>query len=507
MANQTTQFKRTVSGTINSGVRSVFGGEGRRYFIIEHKDDSATHRRGEQQKLIVDEVFIGRDKKCQVLIDEQFGTVSREHAVITRVGDQWKLIHRSNTNDTFVNGQRVMGEQLLQNGDEIQLSYNGPRLGFIIPQGDQSLVKSIGMTARLNLFRQQALRPYKTALTLLTILFCLAVAGLVTGLVLANKETKLTQAELGEVKVQAAADKRAADEEIASLKKNIAYLASRGSGSGGHANVQGSKNSKVDYGGMLKPFESNVYFMKMTKLVFKCDEGTTAYDLISDEYPDGRWEYYFKDDEAPIATGFVTSDGYFYTARHVVEPWAYYANLADEEKTAAFILANLLIHYGGRVDATIEAVNNIGDKIVMNYSDFSVVSKNDVKYDIGDGLNIYLANGSDYAYRRINRSSAIQPNPQLSKSIPAGTRLEVLGFPNGTGSDNNDIRPQYTYATTSNDGLLHNVIPVTGANFEPGNSGGPVFYKDGNNYYVVGLVSTRHGRSSGSIVPFSTIVH
>ena len=133
MANQTTEFKRTVSGTINSGMRSVFGGEGRRYFIIEHKDDSALHRRGEQQKMIVDEVFIGRDKKCQVLIDEQFGTVSREHAVIVRDGDRWKLIHRSSTNDTFVNGQRVMGEQYLQNGDEIQLSYNGPRPSEPLP--------------------------------------------------------------------------------------------------------------------------------------------------------------------------------------------------------------------------------------------------------------------------------------------------------------------------------------------------------------------------------------
>ncbi|MBR6903796.1 MAG: hypothetical protein IKN32_03000 [Bacteroidales bacterium] len=27
MANQTTEFKRTVSGTINSGMRSVFGGK------------------------------------------------------------------------------------------------------------------------------------------------------------------------------------------------------------------------------------------------------------------------------------------------------------------------------------------------------------------------------------------------------------------------------------------------------------------------------------------------
>ena len=499
MANQTTEFKRTVSGTINSGMRSVFGGEGRRYFIIEHKDDSALHRRGEQQKMIVDEVFIGRDKKCQVLIDEQFGTVSREHAVIVRDGDRWKLIHRSSTNDTFVNGQRVMGEQYLQNGDEIQLSYNGPRLGFIIPQGDQSFVKSIGMTARLNLFRQQALRPYKTALTLLTILFCLAVAGLVTGLVLANKETKKTQDELVQVKNDAAEAQKLANEQIADLKDRIARVGRGGGGGGKVVNTHGSGQSVVGFTGELKPFESYVYFVKMTKLIFSAEEGTDAYEIIGD-----RWEYHFKESEIPIATGFVTSDGYFYTARHVVEPWAYWANI---ESLNPFTLANILFQMGATIDATIEAENNIGDKRVMNYSDFNVVRKNDVTVDIGDGYSIYLANGSDYAYKRININSNIQPSPQLSKSIPAGTRLEVLGFPNGRGGDKNDIRPQYTYATTSNDGLLHNVIPVTGANFEPGNSGGPVFSKEGNNYYVVGLVSTTHGRSSGSIVPFSNIGH
>lgn len=52
-------------------------------------------------------------------------------------------------------------------------------MGFIIPQGKQSLVSSIGMTERLNLFRQQALAPYKRALWILAILFILAIGGLV----------------------------------------------------------------------------------------------------------------------------------------------------------------------------------------------------------------------------------------------------------------------------------------------------------------------------------------
>ena len=93
-------------------------------------------------------------------------------------------------------------------------------------------------------------------------------------------------------------------------------------------------------------------------------------------------EYQFKESEIPIATGFVTSDGYFYTARHVVEPWAYWANI---ESLNPFTLANILFQMGATIDATIEAENNIGDKRVMNYSDFNVVRKNDVTVDIGDG--------------------------------------------------------------------------------------------------------------------------
>ena len=491
MANQTTQFKRTVSGTINSGMRSVFGGEGRRYFIIEHKDDSATHHRGEQQKLIIDEVFIGRDKKCQVLIDEQFGTVSREHAVIVRAGDQWKLIHRSSTNDTLVNGQRVMGEQILQNGDEIQLSFNGPRLGFIVPQGEQSLVKSIGMTARLNLFRQQALRPYKTALTLLSIVFCLAIAGLVTGLVLmnqSNKDLKNKYAFLGKTLDSL--------EKVEPETKTI------------YINNGGGKNNPkevtpIPAGSDLIAFEPYVYFVKMTNITIDAPEDSELHEYFNLPYTKT-----FVGSDVPIASGFMTSNGYLITARHVVEPWAYKATGSISN---FFTIANILYNMGAVIDATIVAESKTGDHRVFHYSDFSVSDRSsDIKKSVtdeeGNTYYIYQANSvDDYAFKKTNGSSNIVINPALSKSLPAGTRLEILGFPYGQGSDKNAIRPQYTYATTANSGLLHNAIPVTGANLEPGNSGGPVFCKDGKNYYVIGLVSSRYGYSSGQIVPISAI--
>jgi pSer/pThr/pTyr-binding forkhead associated (FHA) protein len=159
---------------------AIFNASGRTYYILEHKMSSKYHQAGESQKIIVDQIELGRDSSCQVRFDESFETVSRRHAAIVRDGENWKLIPLSTTNATLVNGQVVSGEWHLKSGDEIRLSSRGPVLGFILPQGERSLVKSIGLTERMNLFRQQALRPYKTALWILAVVLVLAVAGLVT---------------------------------------------------------------------------------------------------------------------------------------------------------------------------------------------------------------------------------------------------------------------------------------------------------------------------------------
>ena len=173
-------YKRTVAGSVGAGVAAVFNASGRQYYILEHKTESLYHHAGESQKIIVDQVELGRDSACQVRFDEAFDTVSRRHAAIVKDGENWKIIPLSQTNSTIVNGQPIQGERILNSGDEIRLSSKGPLMGFIIPQGKQSLVSSIGMTERLGLFRQQALRPYKRALWIMAILLILAIAGLVT---------------------------------------------------------------------------------------------------------------------------------------------------------------------------------------------------------------------------------------------------------------------------------------------------------------------------------------
>jgi hypothetical protein len=170
-------YKRTVAGSVGAGMGAIFNGSGRTYYILEHKTSSKYHSAGESQKIIIDQIEIGRDASCQVRYDESFDTVSRKHAAIVRDGNNWQLIHLSTSNPTLVNGRPIQGTYYLQSGDEIQLSVNGPRLGFIQPQGKQGLTSSIKLTERMNLFREQALRPYRRAIWALAALLLLVILG------------------------------------------------------------------------------------------------------------------------------------------------------------------------------------------------------------------------------------------------------------------------------------------------------------------------------------------
>lgn len=219
-----TQYKRTLAGSVGAGMGALFNASGRTYYILEHKTASKYHPVGESQKIIVDQVELGRDSSCQVRFDDSCETVSRKHAAIVRDGENWKLIPLSQTNATFVNGQRVENEYRLASGDEIQLSSRGPVMGFIVPQGAKSLVKSIGMTERMNLFRQQALRPYKTGLIILSVALVLAVGGLLTYNVLQDKQHEAKMADAAERIEAANAEITGLNEQAAEASAKIDVL-------------------------------------------------------------------------------------------------------------------------------------------------------------------------------------------------------------------------------------------------------------------------------------------
>ena len=363
---ETQSYKRTLAGSVGAGMGALFNASGRTYYILEHKTETKFHPLGEYEKIIVDQVELGRDSSCQIRFDDSCETVSRKHAAIVREGEGWKLIPLSQTNATLVNGQRVDGEQRLNSGDEIRLSSRGPVIGFIVPQGAKSLVKSIGMTERMNLFRRQALRPYKTALTVLSVLLLLAIGGFVaygfyaqdkvdnlTAEVETNKEAlnaaekKLEaankiaeEAKVAAQKAQEEADRLTeqadATQEQIEQANNRAMIAQQNARKA-QQDLENAKKEKAiaqsalvevsdelaEVGGEAPVVESvdqvpfaeiadcynAVYYIKMN-------------DIVIYDYNNKEWAR-FNTENKIGGTGFLLNDGRFVTARRVIEPWFY----------------------------------------------------------------------------------------------------------------------------------------------------------------------------------------
>lgn len=157
--SKTTAFKKSVNQNPKSTEPSYY---------IEYKEDSAYHRHGETQLIKADEAYIGREAKCLIRFDtEHFPTVSREHAVIVREGENYKLIHRSQTNATLVNGSIITQSFYLQEGDEIQLSEGGPRIAFLLKEKPNAVSASSG----------RKLRSYKTVSIILAAILIAGACG------------------------------------------------------------------------------------------------------------------------------------------------------------------------------------------------------------------------------------------------------------------------------------------------------------------------------------------
>lgn len=75
-------------------------------------------RAGETFPIEKDRVTVGRSPEADVFLDDV--TVSRDHAIIVRRGQDYHLDDCGSLNGTYVNRQRVES-QLLHHGDELQV--------------------------------------------------------------------------------------------------------------------------------------------------------------------------------------------------------------------------------------------------------------------------------------------------------------------------------------------------------------------------------------------------
>lgn len=509
---KTVQYKRTMRGTMGAGASALFNGNGRRFYILEHRDASKYHKAGESQKIIVDQVELGRQPDCQVRFDDEtWDIVSRRHAAIVRDNDRWKLVQLSQTNSTFLNGQKIETEWYLANGDEIQLAVNGPRLGFIVPEGKQGLVSSIKLTERLKLFQKQALAPYKRALWAMGILLILVVGGFGTWNIKEHQywveQQQIAKAELQQSdsinKAQMAAlivhndsTRAAQQQQIDKNEKN--YSVVRGQYFNLSKEVENLK--KVDNGDWQQMCNPHVFYLQTTKIVVTMKDGSQK-DLPLKEY---GWS----------GTGFLLDDGRFVTAKHCIVGWQFppYGIAFDEEEGRWMAINN-----GGKLNLM---VNNDATDITVYFTaynsetKFSFTNKNVVMTDKNDEIgtlpksdqkaHLSPIDYTDWAYIMTNASGkGLSANNAWSMSPQSGTKLKILGYPKGYVAE--DAKPLAGSCTVAHDGLDGNRITVTERNFESGNSGGPVILIKDGKPQVVGLVSGGLGETIGFIVPIGIV--
>ena len=503
---KTLQYKRTLRGSVGAGLSALAGGKGRRYFVLEHRDPSKYHKAGESQKIIIDQVELGRSADCQVRFDDDtFPTVSRRHAAIVREGDRWKLVQLSATNSTLLNGRKIDTEWYLQNGDEIQLALDGPRMGFIVPEGNQGLVSSIKMAERLELFRKQALAPYKRAIAVLAVLLLVLSAG--GSYKLYDLHQKNVESQKSMQALRASNDTMHSE-----IKKQAEIIArqdasiNKGKRDNASLRVQlGSlrrelEKIKVDTQKVVKldEYSKDVYFIGLRGYTITSPDGSKAVLEPGDSIWNDKVKF-------RSGTGFLMSDGRFITARHVVEPWFFGKSEID-------IRLNNLSCSGYTIIGHFFAIASGGKPIEFSTDQFAVNRSTDkvanVKVSEDYALKLRLASNdySDYAFCAPGRNGNLVADNDLSRNLKAGQKLKILGFPLGIGASSKKVTPIYATADVAKDGLTEEgYILTTATGFEQGNSGGPVFAEQDGKMVVVGIVSAGGGRSTGFVVPICVV--
>jgi len=517
-----------MSASIGSGFGSVLGGSGRQYYILEHKNNSRNYRIGESQEIIIDQIEIGRDPKCQVHFDESFTTVSRRHAAIVKAGDTWKLIQLSNTNPTFLNGEKVEREWHLQNGDEIQLSFGGPKLGFIIPADKKKTVGSIKMSRRVNLFRQQVGKPYAKAAI---------IAGLVIGLVLvafAGKRffSNQNQSKLLRENVQISNELEELNQQIRSLASGeqpdrtaIKAMQQQAESLAGviiQNNVQtnafqnemdklqkklnttgslvqspasgdeSANSSKAAPAGELKNYSPFIFAITLEKTAITFQNGASK--IIEEKTP------------RIVGSGFLLDDGRLITARHVVEPW-YFFEVINEPDLQEL---NLVAMNGGSVVSFFTAISSSGKRFTFNNTNVQVNRTSDRLESIQSGKAILVVqkgvfDDTNWAYIPTHEKSGLKFNNMLSSNLQAGMELEVFGFPYGKGVDSNPVTPGYTTCQVARQGLDdYRTIRVMNDHTARGFDGGPVFIRNNGFYQITGVLSGS-AFAKGRVVPVSAV--
>lgn len=227
--------------------------------------------------------------------------------------------------------------------------------------------------------------------------------------------------------------------------------------------------------------------------------------------------------QAEVGTGFVTTDGYFVTARHCVEYWLGYEGYlkdkqGDIEKEVVQRAIDVECGANIRLLVKLSITGSDGSRYYCSSDDFIMNKEHDNIYEYGDFESSYAwrsivsqyedsdAELGDVAVMRWPSGSGnikLAADDEILKT-PKDVRLHAFGFPQN--SSKNEAK-----LTSYSDAMYQPPYDeeccfLTKTTFDHGFSGGPVFVATKNNMHrvVVGLVSRTAGERT-LIVPVSQI--
>jgi pSer/pThr/pTyr-binding forkhead associated (FHA) protein len=490
-------------------------------FTLEFLTDTGKHAANTCQVVVVPYIELGRDRTCGIRFGEDTPTVSRRHASLERKGTRVNLLNLSATNQTLVNGRPVLREWPLNNGDEIQLSADGPRLRFISATGKAP----VAFTARLQLFARQALRPYRYAVLALAALVGLstATAAWLLYRVDADKDHLRQMAHSIEAQLTAQQRAQARGDSVALAERNrlaerlaVANqenenfqksLAAQGKVLRALTRPAAPEPAKATVSAPPAPSAADAVVMARRTAVYALyvlltvtDRQGKVLELAGEGGRPVRLENYL----VGTGTGFVLDDGRFLTARRWVEPWAYPRDAQD----VLHLYANFVHHNGGKASVRLVAAAPDGPELTLPGDQFTVPRTGDraVVGDFGFGegkIAVASATGDGgWATCKVPVPGAAAA-PQAT--LGAGTRVHLLGYEIPADVQAGPAgNPTYARLT------LGAADPATGywsagdGRPEPGNFGGPVFVLHEGKPLVAGmLVPGPDGK--GRVVPIGRV--
>ncbi len=471
---------------LTTGLKFMGGGNVQAY-TLEYLSSSKKHPAGSYETIVIPYIEIGRQNSCAVRFGDDVSTVSRKHASIERKGNETIIRNLSSTNPTLVNGRPVNRQYYLNNGDEIQLSMEGPRMRFNVSGTGTA---KMGMTKKMNLVMQQAVRPYKSAAIGLVVFILLLSAGGGYAIMNLSKDNQLMS---GKISLQQKITEAQADSIADMNRKNQKLLDNFNQTKAEMTEsfdrervrmleenkklaeeVKKSQNSSTKYTEIIEPLKGKTLaiFMERVKVEYR---NQVVYD-----------EAY---DPQCMCTGFLIGEGTFVTARHCIDNFLTNNELLNFYEHSG---ANTIVYFSARsFDGKIN-LQFTNDDLIADYSKDEMI---EFTYRGAPGAirQPDYFSGADWAYLNTNLKEGMQGDEDLSASMKSGTELFVLGYSYGERyRQSGTMEPYFSTAKVALSGIQKGTINVTEAGFDGGNSGGPVFMLHEGEPKVIGIVTGKY---------------